>query len=166
MKTSKEPVYTVNSFTDEEDAKSIRVNLKHTCDTCKHFYGHTVEKTMNILIDYINSVKNKYISDTSLYGICKAGQYTINDMARKYPEMASFFKEWQPLHFLLTRNYASKYVTTYQILDSTELPWWYTHYETESTATGIARLTEPRILFLDWIINILKAYLNENKKTE
>ena len=126
--------------------------------------------SIDILIVYAKQILKVYKKDRTMRGLCLARSYVKVIMERKYPNNYIFREGCMrdPLDIFFKRDYAKKYISDPNGFDMKNHYWWnvtylytyandpYRFYE-----EGMSRFAKPRIMFMNWVIDVLTAYKNE-----
>ena len=153
---------TFNELVKQED-RNIIINVLSHMILCN--YG-----SMDILIMYAKQILKIYKKDRTIRGLCLARSYAKINMASKYPN-TPIFREgcmWDPLETFFTRDCAKKYISDPNGFNMRPYYWWNVTYLREYSSNpykfceeGMSRFAKPRIMFMNWVIDVLTAYKNE-----
>ena len=116
---------------------------------------------IDFLILFVNKVKQIYIKDTTCNGICAAKANTINYMLFNYTDI---YVSTEILNKLFEKDIAYEYVPTkfeWTPITRVEKGYWWTIRYGQRNNRDMARCAKPRVMFLDWLINVLTTYKNE-----
>ena len=127
--------------------------------------------SIDILIMYAKQILKVYKKDRTMRGLCLARSFVIVNMARKYPN-TPIFREGcmrDPLDIFFKREYAKKYISDPNGFDMKSYYWWNVRYLYKYSNDSykfyeegdMARFAKPRIMFMNWVIDVLTAYKNE-----
>ena len=126
--------------------------------------------SIDILIVYAKQILKVYKKDSRISGLCKAKFYAKANMASKYPN-TPIFREgymWDPLEIFFTKECAKKYISDPNGFDMRNYYWWNVTYLYEYSNNpyrfrdkGMSRFAKPRIMFMNWLIDVLTAYKHE-----
>ena len=126
--------------------------------------------SVDMLIIYAKQILKIYKRDRSTRGLCHARALAKTNMASKYPNTPIFHEGciWDPLDIFFTRECAKKYISDPNGFDMKSYYWWNVTYLYEYSSDpyrfyeeGMARFAKPRIMFMNWVINVLMAYKKE-----
>ena len=153
---------TFNELVKQED-RNIISNVLSNRITCN--YG-----SIDILIVYAKQILKIYKKDRTIRGLCLARSYAKVNMASKYPN-CPIFREGcmnDPLEVFFKREYAKKYISDPNGFNMRSYYWWNVTYLYEHSNNsyrfydeGMSRFAKPRIMFMNWVIDVLTAYKNE-----
>ena len=118
---------------------------------------------IDFLIVFVNKIKQIYIQDTTCNGICAAKADAFNNIR--------FDKNYVDVHIstailckFFEKDLAYDYVPTkfeWTPIASVEKGYWWTIRYGQRDSKSMARCVKPRLMFLDWLIDVLTAYKNE-----
>ena len=129
--------------------------------------------SIDILIVYAKQILKVYKKDRTMRGLCLAKTYVRARMLRKYPNYPIFYEYCggymrDPLEVFFTRDYAKKYISDPNGFDMRTHYWWNVTYLCKYSndpyrfyEEGMSRFAKPRIMFMNWVIDVLTAYKNE-----
>ena len=126
--------------------------------------------SIDILIVYAKQILKVYKKDRRIKGLCRARVLAKANMESKYPNNLIFHKScaWDPLDIFFTRNCVKKYISDPNGFDMRSYYWWNVTYLYEYSNNpyrfydeGMSRFAKPRIMFMNWVIDVLTAYKNE-----
>ena len=126
--------------------------------------------SIDILIVYAKQILKVYKKDRRIKGLCRARVLAKANMESKYPNNPIFHKScaWDPLDIFFTRECAKKYISDPNGFDMRNYYWWNVTYLYEYSNNpyrfydeGMSRFAKPRIMFMNWVIDVLTAYKNE-----
>ena len=153
---------TFDELVKEEDRDIIISTLSHMI-ICN--YG-----SMDILIIYAKQILNVYKKNNNIKGLCYARALAKTNMASKYPN-TPIFREgcmWDPFDIFFTKECAKKYISDPNGFDMRNYYWWNVTYLYEYSNNpyrfhdkGMSRFAKPRIMFMNWLIDVLTAYKHE-----
>ena len=156
---------TFNELVKQED-RNIIINVLSHMILCN--YG-----SIDILIVYAKQILKVYKKDRTIRGLCIARTYARGNMARKYPNCPMFYEYYgsymrDPLETFFTRDCAKKYISDPNGFNMRPYYWWNVTYLREYSSNpykfceeGMSRFAKPRIMFMNWVIDVLTAYKNE-----
>ena len=126
--------------------------------------------SIDILIVYAKQILKVYKKGRTIGGLCLARSYTKVNMASKYPN-TPIFREGcmlDPLEIFFTKEFAKKYISDPNGFNMRNYYWWNVTYLYEYSNNpyrfhdkGMSRFAKPRIMFMNWVIDVLTAYKNE-----
>ena len=126
--------------------------------------------SIDILIIYAKQILKVYKKDRTIKGLCRARSFARVNMESKYPN-TPIFREGcmcDPLDIFFTRECAKKYISDPNGFDMKSHYWWSVTYLYEYSNNpyrfcdiGMSRFAKPRIMFMNWVIDVLTAYKNE-----
>lgn len=153
---------TFNELVKQED-RNIIINTLSNMIICN--YG-----SIDILIIYAKQILKIYKKDRTIRGLCIAKFYARVNMESKYPN-CPIFREGcmdNPLEIFFNRDCAKKYISDPNGFDMCPCYWWNATYLREYSSNpykfyeeGMSRFAKPRIMFMNWVIDVLTAYKNE-----
>ena len=153
---------TFDELVKEED-RGIIIDTLSNMIICN--YG-----SIDILIIYAKQILKIYKRDSKISGLCKAKFYAKANMASKYPN-TPIFREGcarDPLDIFFTRECAKKYISDPNGFNMRDHYWWNVTYLYEYSNNpyrfhdkGMSRFAKPRIMFMNWVIDVLTAYKKE-----
>ena len=126
--------------------------------------------SMDILIIYAKQILKIYKKDRTIRGLCLARSYAKVNMASKYPNCPIFRGScvWDPFDIFFTKECAKKYISDPNGFNMRSYYWWNVTYSYEYSNNpagfyeeGMSRFAKPRIMFMNWVIDVLTAYKNE-----
>ena len=126
--------------------------------------------SIDILIVYAKQILKVYKKDRTMRGLCLARTYVRARMLRKYPNYPVFREGCMrdPLDIFFKREYAKKYISDPNGFDMRTYYWWnvtylykYSNDPYRFYEEGMSRFAKPRIMFMNWVIDVLTAYKNE-----
>ena len=153
---------TFDELVKKEDRKNIIYVLSDMI-TCN--YG-----SIDILIVYAKQILKIYKKDRTMRGLCIAKTYARVNMVSKYPNTPIFRGgyRWDPLDIFFTRECAKKYISDPNGFNMRNYYWWnvtylykYSNDPYRFYEEGMSRFAKPRIMFMNWVIDVLTAYKNE-----
>lgn len=153
---------TFNELVKQED-RNIIINVLSHMILCN--YG-----SIDILIVYAKQILKVYKKDRTMRGLCLARTYVRARMLRKYPNYPIFREGYMsdPLEIFFTRDCAKKYISDPNGFDMRNYYWWNVTYLCKYSndpyrfyEEGMSRFAKPRIMFMNWVIDVLTAYKNE-----
>ena len=153
---------TFDELVKEED-RGIIIDTLSNMIICN--YG-----SINILIVYAKQILKVYKKDRTMRGLCLARSFVIVNMARKYPNYPIFREGCirDPLQIFFYRDYAKKYISDPNGFNMSNYYWWNVTYLYKHSNNpfrfyeeGMSRFAKPRIMFMNWVIDVLTAYKNE-----
>ena len=147
-----------------DDRGILRARIADSLDYITIYDYSNNLKRIDILILFINRIKYEYLHNRNYIGICAARDAALGYMNRKHP----LSKTWQIARWATEGILAGRYkdyagINLDWIYERRPSYWWNTHYPGKHTYPykDRARLAKPRILFLNWVIDVLIAYKNE-----
>ena len=153
---------TFDELVKEED-RGIIIDTLSSMIICN--YG-----SVDMLIIYAKQILKIYKRDSKISGLCKAKFYAKANMASKYPN-TPIFREGcmrDPLEIFFTKEYAKKYISDPNGFNMRDHYWWNVTYLYECSNNpyrfhdkSMSRFAKPRIMFMNWLIDVLTAYKNE-----
>ena len=153
---------TFDELVKEED-RGIIIDTLSSMIICN--YG-----SVDMLIIYAKQILKIYKRDRTIRGLCHARALAKTNMASKYPN-TPIFREgcmWDPLDIFFTKECAKKYISDPNGFDMRNYYWWNVTYLYEYSNNpyrfsdeGMSRFAKPRIMFMNWLIDVLTAYKNE-----
>ena len=126
--------------------------------------------SIDILIVYAKQILKVYKKDRTIRGLCIARFYARVNMESKYPNYPIFREGYMgdPLEIFFTRDCAKKYISDPNGFDMRNYYWWnvtylykYSNDPYRFYEEGMSRFAKPRIMFMNWVIDVLIAYKNE-----
>ena len=126
--------------------------------------------SIDISIVYAKQILKIYKKDSRIRGLCLARRFARTYMTNKYPNNPIFREScmWDPLDIFFNRNCAKKYISDPNGFDMKSHYWWSVTYLYEHSNDsyrfcdiGMSRFAKPRIMFMNWVIDVLTAYKNE-----
>ena len=154
---------TFNELVKQED-RNIISNVLSNRIICN--YG-----SVDMLIIYAKQILKIYKKDRTIRGLCRARDLAKINMASKYPNCPIFRGgyRWDPLDIFFTKECAKKYISDPNGFNMKNPYWWSVTYLYEHSndsyrfyEEGMARFAKPRIMFMNWVIDVLTAYKNEH----
>ena len=152
---------TFNELVKEEDKNLIKFLIedgmyKYITPICSDSMPR-----IDILISYAERVKSLYLDTKTYKGICIAKRQAMEELnADRGITINARISEGAPK--LMSRRNAMAYVGTCveweTSRESDHLYWWKPYYNDDIYR---GRCSKPRILFLDWVIDVLIAYKKE-----
>ena len=146
----------------------IKNEIKDNITLCRTAY---FINPIDVLIEFAKRIKYEYVNDNRHYGMCSAKGEALYYMNMKHPSHECWTLNSCALDSIIAptfKDYAGHYP---EWLESREPGyWWYIYYPNPKeeyynpykNRNGVmARLAKPRILFLNWVIDVLIAYKNE-----
>ena len=118
---------------------------------------------IDFLILFITKIKQTYMHNITCNGICAARCFVVNEIISNKRYDGIFFNV-ELLHELFNKDLAYDYVPTkfeWTPIASVEKGYWWTIRYGQRNSRSMARCAKPRIMFLDWLINVLTAYKKE-----
>lgn len=126
--------------------------------------------SIDMLIIFAKQILKVYKKDRTMRGLCIAKVYAKANMASKYPN-TPIFREGcmgDPLEIFFTKECAKKYISDPNGFDMRNYYWWNVTYLYEYSNNpyrfydeGMSRFAKPRIMFMNWLIDVLTAYKHE-----
>lgn len=154
------------------DRRALRIRLKNeikdNVTLCRTAY---FIKPIDVLIEFAKRIKYEYVNNKRHYGMCSAKGEALYYMNMKHPSHECWILNSWTLDSIIDstfKDYAGHYPEWLEGRESGY--WWHIYYSNskeeyynpyKSANIIMARLAKPRILFLDWVINVLIAYKNE-----
>ena len=126
--------------------------------------------SIDILIVYAKQILKVYKKDRRIRGLCLARSFARVNMESKYPNTPIFCEGYRrdPLEIFFTKECAKKYISDPNGFDMRNYYWWNVTYLYEYSNNpyrfcdiGMSRFAKPRIMFMNWVIDVLTAYKNE-----
>ena len=161
----------MQTFTDlvkEEDRNLIKFLIedgmyKYITPTCCYItptFCNGMQR-IDILILYAKKVKELYLDIKTYKGICIAKSQAMGKLNND-PNMVINARISEGALRLMSRRNAMAYVgtcTEWEVSRESDHLYWWKPYYNDDIYRG--RCSKPRILFLDWVIDVLTAYKNE-----
>lgn len=152
---------TFNKLVKQED-RNIIIDTLSNMIICN--YG-----SIDMLIVFAKQILKVYKKDSKIRGLCRAKYYAKKSMANAYPNCHIFHPAFpDPLEIFFTRKCAKKYISDPNGFDMRPYYWWNVTYSYEYSNNpagfyeeGMSRFAKPRIMFMNWVIDVLTAYKNE-----
>ena len=153
---------TFDELVKECDRDYIKRHIK-TSMTRDIIIHNNVISPIDFLILFVTKVKKTYIHNTTCTGICGARGLVTNYICSNKNYEGIYF-HGQMLSELFEKDLAYDYVPTkfeWTPITSVEKGYWWTIRYGQRNSRSMARCAKPRIMFLDWLINVLTAYKKE-----
>ena len=161
---------TFDELVKEGDRASIKELIQYSMDTQIQIKNDVIEP-IDLLILFAKQIKKEYKYNTKCRGICLAKlnailyMNNINEFGKKIEKSLSnnVFLYSRILDSMFNKRFAYTYVQRRieWMPDFKESCYWWTLRYGKQNNPKMARCIKPRLMFLDWIINVLTAYKNE-----
>ena len=152
---------TFNELVKEEDRNLIKFLIEDGMYKCITPTCSDSMPRIDILISYAKRVKSLYLDIKTYKGICIAKKQAMEELNVDRGITINARISEDALKIISRRN-AMVYVgtcTEWEVsCENDHLYWWKPYYRDDSYR---GRCSKPRILFLDWVIDVLIAYKKE-----
>lgn len=126
------------------------------------------EEKMSVLVEYAKTARDIYVRDRNIISVCKA----LRLACIKVTEKLNIYVDLRSIDCVMGLSMAK-----YLFIDCPELcpkpetkaylNWWPTHYaptkeRSSQTSFNMARYAKPRILYLNWMVDVLTICKEEH----